>query len=59
MNPLILTIGVLGVVIATWFFMDLAIDAIRRREFLDLVIATLLLGAVVWAIVAYGDRLMR
>ena len=59
MNPYILAVGVFGLVIAVVFFGDLAIDAIRKHEYIDLVIALAVAGGLVWAVVVYGDRLLH
>ena len=59
MSFVILAIGILGVLVAGWFLVDLVVDAVRRREYIDVVVALAVVGSIVWVVVVYGDRLMR
>jgi hypothetical protein len=55
----ILIAGVVGLAVAVYGFVTLTIDAVRRRQYLDVVLATVFAGAVVWLLIAFGDRLLR
>lgn len=59
MDWVILIAGVVGLAVAIYGFVTLAIDAVRRRQYLDVVLAAVFAGAVVWLLIAFGDRLLR
>jgi hypothetical protein len=59
MNLVIVIAGVVGLLIVGFALLDLAIDAGRHRRALDIVWAALVAVAVVWALLAYGDRLLQ
>lgn len=59
MDWLIIAAGAVGLLVAAYGFTALTIDAIRRREYLDIALASVVVLVVVWLLVAYGDRLLR
>lgn len=59
MNLVILIAGVAGVAVAAYAFVSLVVDAVRRRQFVDILIAVAVVLAVVYALIAWGDRLIR
>jgi len=59
MDVVILIAGVAGLAVAAYAFVSLTVDAVRRREFLDVVAAVVVAIAVVYALIAWGDRLIR
>lgn len=59
MDWLIIAAGAVGLLVAAYGFIALTIDAIRRREYLDIALASVVVLVVIWLLVAYGDRLLR
>ena len=59
MNLVILIAGVAGLAIAGYAVVSLVISAVRRRQFVDIVIAVAVAAAVVYALISWGDRLIR
>jgi len=58
-NLLIVIVGIVGLVVAGYGFVTLSIDAWRRRQYLDIVLAAGVAIAIVALLIAYGDRLLR
>jgi len=58
-NWVILIAGVVGLAVALYGFVTLTVDAARRRQYVDIVLAVAVVGIVVWLLIAYGDRLLR
>jgi hypothetical protein len=58
-NLIIIIAGVAGLLIAGYGFVTLAIDAGRRRQYLDILLAAGVVVLVAYLLVAYGDRLLR
>jgi len=58
-NVVLVVAGVVGLAVAAWFFIDLLVDAVRRRQYLDIGIAALVVAATVWLLFAFGDRLLQ
>jgi hypothetical protein len=58
-NLVILIAGIVGLVVAGFGFVTLSIDAWRRRQYLDIVLAVGVAIAIVVLLIAYGDRLLR
>lgn len=59
MNVVIIVAGVVGLAVATFFLVELLIDALRRRQFLDLGIAAGVIVLTVWLLFTYGDNLLQ
>ncbi len=59
MNLLIIAAGVVGLAVATFFLVELLIDALRRRQFLDIGIAAGVVVLTVWLLFTYGDSLLQ
>ncbi len=59
MNLVIFIAGVAGLAVAAYAFVSLVIDAVRKRQFLDIVIAAAAAVAVIYGLVVWGDRLIR
>lgn len=59
MDWVILIAGVAGLVVAGYALVTLALGARRRRQWIDIVIAGVVVVATVALLLAYGDRLMR
>jgi hypothetical protein len=51
--------GVVGLLVAAFGFVALTVDAVRRRQYLDILLAVAVVIVVVALLVAYGDRLLR
>ncbi len=51
--------GVVGLLVAAFGFVALTVDAVRRRQYLDILLAIVVVIVVVALLVAYGDRLLR
>ena len=59
MNLVIFIAGVAGLAVAAYAFVSLVVDAVRKRQFLDIVIATAVAVAVIYALIVWGDRVIR
>lgn len=59
MNVVIVIAGILGLAAAGYFLVELTVDAVRRREYLDIVVAIAVVVVTVWLLVAFGDRLLQ
>jgi uncharacterized membrane protein YidH (DUF202 family) len=55
----ILIAGVVGLAVAGYGLVTLALDAGRRRQYLDIVLAVALVVVVVYVLITFGDRLLR
>jgi uncharacterized membrane protein YeaQ/YmgE (transglycosylase-associated protein family) len=51
--------GIVGLLVAAFGFVALTVDAVRRRQYLDILLAIVVAIVVVSLLVAYGDRLLR
>jgi len=58
-NLVILIAGIVGLLVAAYGFVTLTIDAWRRRQYLDIVLAAGVAIAIVVLLIAFGDRLLR
>ena len=56
---MILIAGVVGLAVAGYGLVTLALDAGRRRQYLDIVFAVALVVVVVYVLITFGDRLLR
>lgn len=56
---MILIAGVVGLAVAGYGLVTLALDAGRRRQYLDIVLAVALVVVVVYVLITFGDRLLR
>ena len=59
MNVVIVVAGIAGLAVATFFLVELIVDALRRRQFLDVAVAVAVAVAVVWLLFTYGDSLLQ
>jgi len=55
----ILIAGVAGLAVAGYGFVTLALDAGRRRQYLDIILALALVVVVVFLLITFGDRLLH
>jgi hypothetical protein len=51
--------GVAGLAVATFFLVELLVDAVRRRQFLDIGVAAGVVALTVWLLFTYGDSLLQ
>jgi hypothetical protein len=58
-NVVILIAGVVGLAAACYFLVELIVGAIRRRAWLDIVVAVVVVLLTVWLLVAHSDRLLQ
>jgi hypothetical protein len=58
-NLVILIAGIVGLLVAAYGFVTLTIDAWRRRQYLDIVLAAGVAITIVVLLIAFGDRLLR
>jgi hypothetical protein len=58
-NLVIIIAGIAGLAVAGYAFLALVRDSLRSRHYVDIVIGALVAAAVVYALVFYGDRLIR
>ena len=56
---MILIAGVAGLAVAGYGFVTLALDAGRRRQYLDIILAVALVVVVVYLLITFGDRLLH
>lgn len=59
MNVVIVVLGAVGLAAAAYFLVDLMRDAVRRRQWLDIVVALAVAVGAVWLLFAYGGRLLQ
>jgi hypothetical protein len=59
MNLAILVAGIVGLAVAAFFFVELLVDAFRRRQFIDVGIAAGVVVLTVWLLFTYGDGLLQ
>lgn len=59
MNVIIVAAGILGLAAAGYFLVEMTVDAVRRREYLDIAVAVAVVVATVWLLIAFGDRLLQ
>lgn len=59
MDWVILIAGVVGLAVAGYGFVTLALDAGRRRQYLDIILALALVVVVVFLLITFGDRLLH
>ena len=59
MNLIIAIAGLAGLAVAAFFFVELVVDAVRRRQFLDVGIAVAIATLTVWLLFTYGDALLQ
>jgi threonine/homoserine efflux transporter RhtA len=58
-NVVITVVGLAGLAVAVYFLAELVIDAVRRRQFLDIGIAAGVVVLTVWLLLTYGDALLQ
>jgi len=55
----ILVLGIVGLCVAAGAVVDVAVDAGRKRQFLDIAVVLAAGGLTVWLLIAYGNVLMQ
>jgi hypothetical protein len=58
-NAVIIVAGAVGLAVAAFFLVELVIDAVRRRQFLDIGVAGAIILLTVWLLFTYGDALLQ
>jgi hypothetical protein len=56
---IIVIAGVAGLAVAAFFLAELVVDALRRRQFLDVGVALAVAAFTVWLLFTYGDALLQ
>ena len=59
MHILIIAAGIVGLCVSAYALFELIVDAVRRRQPLDVAIAVVAAVLTVWALLAFGDHLLR
>ncbi len=59
MNLFIIVAGVVGLAVATFFLVELLVDSLRRRQYLDIGIAAGVVVLTVWLLFTYADSLLQ
>ncbi|HUK78741.1 MAG TPA: hypothetical protein VL117_14265 [Thermoleophilia bacterium] len=59
MSLVIVIAGVAGLAVAAFFLAELVVDALRRRQFLDVGVAIAVAAFTVWLLFTYGDALLQ
>jgi len=59
MHILIIVAGTVGLCVSAYALFELVTDAGRRRQPLDIVIAIVVAVLTVWALLIFGDQLLR
>jgi hypothetical protein len=58
-SVIIFIAGVAGLAVAAYGFGALAVDAWRRRQYVDIVVVALLTVGIVYLLINFGDRIVR
>ncbi len=58
-SVVILIAGIAGLAVAGYGLVTLSLDAVRRRQYVDVAVAVAVAAGVVVALVLWGDRLLR
>jgi hypothetical protein len=59
MHILIVAAGIVGLCISAFALFELGVGAVRRRRPLDIIVAIVVAVLTVWALLAFGDYLLR
>ena len=59
MSLAIIVAGIVGLAVAAFFFVELLVDALRRRQFIDVGVAAGVVALTVWLLFTYGDSLLQ
>lgn len=59
MLVVILIAGIVGLAVAAYGLITLALDAGRRRQYVDIAVGVAVAVAVVWLLLTFGDSLLR
>ena len=59
MSLAIIVAGIVGLAVAAFFFVELLVDALRRRQFIDVGVAACVVALTVWLLFTYGDSLLQ
>ncbi|HEY5388618.1 MAG TPA: hypothetical protein VIL79_12035 [Thermoleophilia bacterium] len=59
MDWVILIAGVVGLAVAGYGLVTLALDARHRGQYVDIVLALALVVVVVYVLITFGDRLLQ
>jgi hypothetical protein len=58
-NLVIVIAGIAGLAVSGYAFVALVRDSLRSRRYIDIAVAVAVAVAVVYALIVYGDRLIR
>jgi hypothetical protein len=58
-SVIILIAGIAGLCVAGYGLVTLSVDALRRRQYVDMLAGVAVAAAVVVALVLWGDRFLR
>jgi hypothetical protein len=56
---LVIVLGVVGLLAAATAFAELSWDAVRRRHYLDIIVAVAVAVLTVWLLLAYGGSILQ
>jgi hypothetical protein len=56
---LIIVLGVVGLLAAAVAFGELSWDAVRRRHYVDIVVAVAVAALAVWLLLVYGGSILQ
>ena len=59
MSLAIIVAGIVGLAVAAFFVVELLVDALRRRQFIDVGVAACVVALTVWLLFTYGDSLLQ
>jgi hypothetical protein len=59
MNVVILVAGILGLLVCGFAMVELVVDAVRYRHYVDIVLAVAVAVGTVLLLLSFGDTLMR
>lgn len=59
MGVVIVVLGIVGLCVAAGAIVDVAVDAGRKRQVLDIAVVLAAGGLTVWLLIAYGNVLMQ
>jgi hypothetical protein len=58
-NLAIAIVGIVGLLIAAGLLVELVVDAVRHRQWIDIPLSLAVVAATIWALIEYGDRILR
>jgi hypothetical protein len=58
-NNAIVIVGIVGLLVAGGLLIELVVDAVCHRHWIDVPLSLAVVAVTIWALIAYGDRILR